>query len=155
MLKVSIRRQGDFHRQQSCTSDSVQGTTGTLSSPAVVATEHCLLELDSELDALGADSGRDRRTGRGERRSNGAPPIVLPGHGCKVDRIGRFLRIMETRADTARRSGKIRARARRAQNKIEQTESIVLYYLASHDLKKVESTRIYAEAESGLPRTVW
>jgi len=58
----------------------------------------------------------------------------------KIDRIGRFLRIMETRAEYCKReSARYAARARRAQNKIERTESMVLYYLASHDLKKIES----------------
>ena len=58
----------------------------------------------------------------------------------KIDRIGRFLRVMETRAEYCKKeSARYAARARRAQNKIERTESMVLYYLASHDLKKIES----------------
>jgi hypothetical protein len=58
----------------------------------------------------------------------------------KIDRIGRFLRVMETRAEHCKKeSARYAARAKRAQNKIERTESMVLYYLASHDLKKVES----------------
>ena len=58
----------------------------------------------------------------------------------KIDRIGRFLRIMETRAEYCKKeSARYAARARRAQSKIERTESMVLYYLASHDLKKIES----------------
>src|SRR5271154_3531439 len=56
----------------------------------------------------------------------------------KIDRIGRFLRIMETRAEYCKReSARYAARARRAQSKIERTQSMVLYYLASHDLKKI------------------
>jgi hypothetical protein len=58
----------------------------------------------------------------------------------KIDRIGRFLRVMETRAEYCKReSAKYAARTMRAQNKIERAESMVLYYLASHDLKKIES----------------
>jgi Siphovirus Gp157 len=40
---------------------------------------------------------------------------------------------------SAGRTFRYAARAKRAQNKIERTESMVLYYLASHDLKKIES----------------
>jgi Siphovirus Gp157 len=58
----------------------------------------------------------------------------------KIDRIGRFLRVMETRAEYCKKeSVRYAARAKRAQNKIERTESMILYYLASHDLKKIES----------------
>jgi hypothetical protein len=47
---------------------------------------------------------------------------------------------METRAKYCKKeSARYAARAKRAQNKIERTESMVLYYLASHDLKKIES----------------
>jgi Siphovirus Gp157 len=58
----------------------------------------------------------------------------------KIDRIGRFLRLMETRADHRRKeSARYAARAKRAQSKIERTESMVLYYLASHDPKRIEN----------------
>jgi hypothetical protein len=58
----------------------------------------------------------------------------------KIDRIGRFLKVMETRAAYCKKeSARYAARAKRAQSKIERTESMVLYYLASHDLKKIES----------------
>ena len=58
----------------------------------------------------------------------------------KIDRIGRFLRVMETCAEYCKKeSARYAARAKRAQNKIDRTESMLLYYLASHDLKKVES----------------
>jgi hypothetical protein len=54
----------------------------------------------------------------------------------KIDRIGRFLRVMETRAEYCKNeSARYAARAKRAQNKIEQTESMVLYYLASRSQK--------------------
>jgi hypothetical protein len=58
----------------------------------------------------------------------------------KIDRIGRFLKVMETRAEYCKKeSALFAARAKRAQSKIERIESMVLYYLAGHDLKKSES----------------
>ena len=118
-----------------------QGATGTLSSPAVVATDHSLLELDSELDAL-LDRIQDEIEEQGEASAEAMErlQVFCLAMDVKIDRIGRFLRIMETRAEYCKKeSARYAARARRAQNKIEQTESMVLYYLASHDLKKVES----------------
>jgi hypothetical protein len=58
----------------------------------------------------------------------------------KVDRIGWYLTIMETRAAYCRKEAeRYAARAKRAANKIDRTKSMVLYYLKSHDLKQVES----------------
>jgi Siphovirus Gp157 len=118
-----------------------QVTTSTLSSPAVVATEHSLLELDSELDAM-LDRIQDEIEEQGEASAEAMErlQVFCQAMDVKIDRIGRFLRIMETRAEYCKReSARYAARARRAQNKIERTESMVLYYLDSHDLKKVES----------------
>jgi len=70
----------------------------------------------------------------------------------KIDRIGRFLRVMETRAEYCKKeSARYAVRAKRAQNKIERTESMVLYYLASHDLKKIESHEFTLRRTKKLP----
>jgi hypothetical protein len=62
---------------------------------------------------------------------------------------------METRAEFCKKeSARYAARAKRAQNKIERTESMVLYYLGSHDLKKVESHE-FTLKRNKTPRTVW
>jgi hypothetical protein len=118
-----------------------QPTTGASSSPTSLATDHSLLELDSELDAL-LDQIQDEIEEQGEASPEAMERFQLfcQAMDVKIDRIGRFLRVMETRADYSKKeSSRYAARARRAQNKIERTESMVLYYLASHDLKKVES----------------
>jgi hypothetical protein len=58
----------------------------------------------------------------------------------KVDRIGRYLAVMETRAEHCKQEAARHAqRAKRAQSKIDRTKSMVSYYLESHDLKQVES----------------
>jgi len=118
-----------------------QATTVAPLSPTAVATDHSLLELDSELDAL-LDRIQDEIEELGEASAEAMERLQLfcGAMDVKIDRIGRFLRIMETRAEYCKReSARYAARARRAQNKIERTESMVLYYLASHDLKKIES----------------
>ncbi|HTF70681.1 MAG TPA: siphovirus Gp157 family protein [Edaphobacter sp.] len=117
----------------------VQPATGAPSSPTSIATDHSLLELDSELDAL-LDQSQDEIEEHGEASAEAMERFQLFCQAVKIDRIGRFLRIMETRAEYCKKeSARYAARAKRTQNKIERTESMVLYYLASHDLKKVES----------------
>ncbi len=118
-----------------------QATTVAPLSPTAVATDHSLLELDSELDAM-LDQIQDEIEEQGEASAEAMERFQLfcQAMDVKIDRIGRFLRIMETRAEYCKKeSARYAARARRAQSKIERTESMVLYYLASHDLKKIES----------------
>jgi hypothetical protein len=99
------------------------------------------LELDSELDAL-LDQIQDEIEEQGEASAEAMERFQLfcQAMDVKIDRIGRFLRVMETRAEHCKKeSARYAARAKRAQSKIERTESMVLYYLASHNLKKIES----------------
>jgi hypothetical protein len=118
-----------------------QGATAAPSSPSSIATDHSLLQLDRELDAL-LDQIQDEIEEHGEASAEAMERFQLfcQAIDVKIDRIGRFLRVMETRAEYCKKeSARYAARARRAQSKIERTESMVLYYLASHDLKKIES----------------
>jgi hypothetical protein len=118
-----------------------QPPTDVWSSPTSIATDHSLLELDSELDAL-LEQIQDEIEEQGEASAKAMERFQLfcQAMDLKIDRIGRFLRVMETRAEYCKKeSARYAARAKRAQNKIERTESMVLYYLASHDLKKIES----------------
>src|SRR4051794_11875544 len=119
----------------------VQPATGAPLSPTSIAMDHSLLELDSELDAL-LDRIQDEIEEQGEASAEAMERLQLfcQAMDVKIDRIGRFFRVMETRAEYCKKeSARYAARARRAQNKIERTESMVLYYLASHNLKKIES----------------
>jgi len=119
----------------------LQPATGAPSSATSIATDHSLLELDSELDAL-LDHIQDEIEEQGEASAEAMERFQLfcRAMDVKIDRIGRFLRVMETRAEYCKKeSARFAARAKRAQSKIERTESMVLYYLASHDLKKIES----------------
>jgi hypothetical protein len=118
-----------------------QGKT-TQPSPAAVAGDHSFLELDRELDSL-LDRIQDEIDENGEASAEAMERLQLfcQAMDVKVDRIGRFLSIMETCAEHCKKeAARYAARARRAQSKINQTQEMVLYYLASHDLKKVESS---------------
>jgi hypothetical protein len=77
-----------------------QATPGT-PSPTAGATDHSLLELDSELDAL-LDQIPDEIEEYGEASAEAMERLQLfcqAMDDVKIDRIGRFLRVMETRAE--------------------------------------------------------
>jgi Siphovirus Gp157 len=119
----------------------VQPASGAPSSPTSIATDHSLLELDSDLDGL-LDQIQDEIEERGEASAEAMERLQLfcQAMDVKIDRIGRFLRVMETRAEYCKNeSARFATRAKRAQSKFERTASMVLYYLASHNLKKIES----------------
>ena len=107
---------------------------------AAIAQEHSLFEIDRELDGL-LDQIEEEIEHRGE-----APPELMErfqqfceAHGEKADRIGRFLRLMEARVQYCRsEAARLQDRARTSDRKIKQTKSMVMYYLRSRDLKKIE-----------------
>ncbi|HEY2467782.1 MAG TPA: siphovirus Gp157 family protein [Terracidiphilus sp.] len=89
-----------------------------------------LFEIDMELDGLLEEIKR-------EIESEGEPSKELverfqefcEARGEKVDRIGRFLRMMEAREQFCRgEAARLGDRARAAANKVERTKNLALYY---------------------------
>ena len=107
---------------------------------ASIAQENSLFEIDRELDAL-LDEIEEEIENRGEA----SPELVdrfeqfCEAHGEKADRIGRFLRMMEARVQYCRsEASRLQERARSSERKATQTKYMVMYYLKSRDLKKIE-----------------
>ncbi|HTD56482.1 MAG TPA: siphovirus Gp157 family protein, partial [Silvibacterium sp.] len=107
---------------------------------ASIAQDYSLFEIDRELDGI-LDQIEEEIERRGE-----APPELMElfqqfceAHGEKADRIGRFLRLMEARVQYCRsEAARLQDRARSSDRKITHTKSMVMYYLKSRDLKKIE-----------------
>ena len=107
---------------------------------ASIAQDYSLFEIDRELDGI-LDQIEEEIERRGE-----APPELMElfqqfceAHGEKADRIGRFLRLMEARVQYCRsEAARLQDRARSSDRKITYTKSMVMYYLKSRDLKKIE-----------------
>jgi hypothetical protein len=106
----------------------------------IIAQEYSLFEIDEELDFLLEQVEE-------QMEENGEPSAELldrfqqfcAAHGEKADRIGRFLRMMEARAEYCRGEvARLQERARSCDRKMIQTKNMVLYYLKSRDLKKIE-----------------
>lgn len=105
-----------------------------------VSQDYSLFEIDRELDTL-LDEIEEEIENRGE-----APTELLDrfqqfceAHAEKADRIGRFLRMMEARVQHCRsEAARLQERARASERKATQTKYMVMYYLKSRELKKIE-----------------
>lgn len=101
-----------------------------------------LFEIDRELDVL-LDEIEEQAQSDG---TDSVSPELLErfqqfchAYSEKIDRIGHFLSLMESRALYCRaQATRLGERARAAENKVERTKNMVLYYLRSRDLKKIE-----------------
>jgi len=93
-------------------------------------------ELDSQLDQIEEEA---------EETGSASPELLerfqqfCEAESEKVDRIGRFLTLMDNRLKYCRQQAeRFQARARSADAKIVRTKNMVLYFLAVRGLKKIE-----------------
>ena len=121
-----------------------------------IAEVSSLFEIDMELDGL-----LEEIEGQVESEGQAAEDLVArfqqfcEAHGEKVDRIGRFVRIMEAREQYCRsESARLTDRARAAAGKVERTKNMVLYYLLSRDLKKIEGYQFTLRAQKNSQDSV-
>ncbi len=114
-----------------------------------IATSNTIFEIDTELDALLEEIQE-------QVELLGEPPEELrdrfqqfcEAHAEKVDRLGRFLRMMQAREQFCRdEAGRLLDRARVSANKMDRTKSMVLFYLLSQGLKKVEGREFTLRAQ--------
>jgi Siphovirus Gp157 len=99
-----------------------------------------LFEIDKELDSL-LDQIEE------EAEETGSASLELlerfqqfcEAESDKVDRIGRFLTLMDNRLKYCRQQAeRFQMRARSTDSKIVRTKNMVLYFLAARGLKKIE-----------------
>ena len=107
---------------------------------ATIAEASSLFEIDMELDGL-LEEIQEQVESEGEPSEDLVARFqqFCEAHGEKVDRIGRFVRMMEAREQFCRsEAARLSERARAAAGKVDRTKNMVLYYLLSRDLKKIE-----------------
>ncbi len=116
---------------------------------ASIAETSSLFEIDMELDGLLDEMGQQVETeGQASEDLVARFHEFCEAHGAKVDRIGRFLRLMEAREQYCRsEAARLADRARAAAGKVERTKNMVLYYLLSRDLKKIEGQQFTLRAQ--------
>jgi Siphovirus Gp157 len=109
-----------------------------LMTNAVVS--HSLFEIDNELDDL-LEQIEEQVEAEGEPSEELLSRFreFCTAHGEKVDRIGRFVRMMEAREQFCRaEAARLSERAKATANRVDQTKSMVLFYLMSRELRKIE-----------------
>lgn len=123
---------------------------------AAIAEANSLFEIDAELDSL-------LETIEEQAASEGQPSEDLvarfrqfcDARGEKADRIGRFLRMMEAREQYCRsEAARLGERARATAGKAERTKSMVLYYLLSRNLQKIEGQQFTLRAQKNSQDSV-
>jgi len=99
-----------------------------------------LFEIDAELDDL-LEEIQEQVESEGQASEEQIARFhrFCKAHGEKVDRIGRFVRMMEAREQYCRaEAARLSDRARAAVNKVDRTKAMVMCYLMSRELKKIE-----------------
>ena len=105
-----------------------------------IAESKSLFEIDTELDDL-LDGIQEEIAYEGQASTDRLNRFqeFCKAHSEKVDRIGRFVRMMEARTLHCRsEANRLHERARSSERKCDQTKAMVLYYLESRNLKKIE-----------------
>src|SRR6202167_6078205 len=123
---------------------------------ASIAESNSLFEIDVELDGL-LEEIEEQVASEGQASEDLVARFqqFCEAHGEKVDRIGRFVRIMEAREQYCRsESTRLTDRARAAAGKVERTKNMVLYYLLSRDLKKIEGYQFTLRAQKNSQDSV-
>jgi hypothetical protein len=99
-----------------------------------------LFEIDRELDSL-----LDQIEEEAEENGTASPELLerfqqfCQAESDKVDRIGRFLTLMDSRLKYCRQQAEhFQKRARSTDAKVVSTKNMVLYFLAARGLKKIE-----------------
>jgi len=121
-----------------------------------IAETNSLFEIDAELDSL-LDEIEEQtgQTGEPSEEIVARFQQFCSAHGEKVDRIGRFVRIMEAREQYCRsESARLTDRARATAVKVERTKNMVLYYLLSRELKKIEGYQFTLRAQKNSQESV-
>ena len=123
---------------------------------ATIAEASSLFEIDMELDGL-LEEIQEQVESEGEASEDLVTRFqqFCEAHGEKVDRIGRFVRMMEAREQYCRsEAAQLNDRARAAAGKVDRTKNLVLYYLMSRDLKKIEGYQFTLRAQKNSQDSV-
>ena len=121
-----------------------------------IAEGKSLFEIDTELDLLLEEiQDQIECEGQASEELTARFQRFCVAHGEKVDRIGRFVRMMEAREQFCRgEAARLADRARAAAARVDRTKSMVLFYLVSRDLKKIEGLEFTLRAQKNSQDSV-
>ena len=123
---------------------------------ASIAEGNSLFEIDTELDLLLEEIQEQIECeGQASEELTFRFQQFCAAHGEKVDRIGWFVRMMEAREQFCRgEAARLADRARAAAGKVDRTKSMVLFYLVSRNLKKIEGLEFTLRAQKNSQDSV-
>lgn len=123
---------------------------------ASIAEANSLFEIDMELDALLEEIELQiEAEGEPSKELTARFQEFCEARGEKVDRIGRFVRMVEAREQLCRGEAlRLSDRARTAASKVERIKNMALYYLLSRDLKKIEGQQFTLRAQKNSQDSV-
>ncbi|MBS1805484.1 MAG: siphovirus Gp157 family protein [Acidobacteria bacterium] len=123
---------------------------------ATIAEANSLFEIDMELDAILEEIELQiEAEGEPSEELTARFQEFCEARGEKVDRIGRFVRMMEAREQFCRtEAARLSDRARAAANRVERTKNMALYYLLTRDLKKIEGQQFTLRAQKNSQESV-
>jgi len=121
-----------------------------------IAEGKSIFEIDTELDLLLEEIQEQiEYEGQASEELTARFQQFCAAHGEKVDRIGRFVRMMEAREQFCRgEAARLADRARAAAGKVDRTKSMVLFYLVSRDVKKIEGLEFTMRAQKNCQDSV-
>jgi hypothetical protein len=130
------------------------GLRGKEQSPGdnAMSDGNTLFEIDQELDSL-----LDQMEEEVESTGSASPKLLerfqqfCDAESEKVDRIGRFLTLMDSRMNCRQQAERFQTRARSADAKIANTKNMVLYFLAVRGLKKDRGQGIHIASSKEQP----
>jgi hypothetical protein len=115
-----------------------------------------LFEIDHEIDSM-----LDEIEAKVEETGSASPALLdkfqqfCDAASDKVDRIGRFITLMDSRSKYCQaEADRLQKRARSANAKVERTQNMVLYFLASRGLKKIEGREFTLRAQKNSQDSV-
>ena len=110
------------------------------STPATTAESNSLFEIDKELEAaFDAASQEQEQTGAISDDTKQRCLDLFAELGKKVDRIARYVRVMELKARAAKEEAtRLTARQKAAENRVEQVKSMLAYFMHVRGLKRLE-----------------
>jgi hypothetical protein len=123
---------------------------------ATIAETNSLFEIDTDLDLM-LEEMEEQAEASGQPSEEQVTRFqqFCAAHGDKVDRIGRFVRMMEAREQFCRSEAtRLGERARAAAGKAERTKNMVLYYLVSRNLQKIEGQQFTLRAQKNSQDSV-
>lgn len=115
-----------------------------------IANNLSLFQIDEELNCLIEQIQEEiAKAGEVSAESRSQFDRFLKVHRDKVDRIGHFLRSMDARALHCRAEAeRLFDRARVSENKVLRTKAMVLYYLKSRNLERIEGIEFTLRIQS-------